>query len=183
MWLVEPCSRDRKTVYTTSETHSAAFGSNRTATQGGVTYYYLNSSKPADPKNGDAYIDNETRTPYVYSGTQKDWVAQDAPVMRLKCKGIGSGFAADDYVQIDGVGVDMDFRLLGGDNPADGAYRAVLAAEGDYLVLDAYAPAVDVRYALNASPEAGTSRRRWICRTWTTSSRRRTGSGAANTVW
>ena len=155
MWLVEPCSRDGKTVYTTSETHSATFGSNRTATQGGVTYYYLNSSKPADPKNGDAYIDNETRTPYVYSGTQKDWVAQDAPVMRLKCKGIGSGFAADDYVQIDGVGVDMDFRLLGGDNLADGAYRAVLAAEGDYLVLDAYAPAVDVRYALNAPPEAG----------------------------
>lgn len=155
MWLVEPCSRDGKTVYTTSETHSAAFGSNRTVTLGGITYYYLNDGKPSEPKNGDAYIDSKTRTPYVYSDAQKDWVAQDAPVMRLKCKGIGSGFSTGDYVKIDGVGMDTDFRLLGGDNLADGAYRAVLAAEGDYLVLDAYAPAVDVRYALNAPPEAG----------------------------
>lgn len=155
IWLVEPCSRDGKIVYTTSETHSVTFGSNRTATLGGITYNYLNGSKPSEPKNGDAYIDGETRTPYVYSGAQKDWVAQDVPVMRLKCKGIGSGFVADDYVKIDGVGVDTDFRMLGGDNLADGAYRAVLAAEGDYLVLDAYAPAVDVRYTLNAPPEAG----------------------------
>lgn len=155
MWLVEPCSRDGRTVYTTSKTRSAAFGSNRTVTLGGITYYYLNDGKPSEPKNGDAYIDSKTRTPYVYSDAQKDWVAQDAPVMRLKCKGIGSGFSTGDYVKIDGVGMDTDFRLLGGDNLADGAYRAVLAAEGDYLVLDAYAPAVDVRYALNAPPEAG----------------------------
>lgn len=154
-WLVEPCSRDGKIVYTTSETHSVTFGGNRTVTLGGITYYYLNGSKPSEPKNGDAYIDGETRTPYVYSGAQKDWVAQDVPVLRLKCKGIGSGFAADDFVKVDGVGVDTDFRLLGGDNLADGVYRAVLAAEGDYLVLDAYAPAVDVRYTLNAPPEAG----------------------------
>lgn len=155
MWLVEPCSRDGRTVYTTSKTRSAAFGSNRTVTLGGITYYYLNDGKPSEPKNGDAYIDSKTRTPYVYSDAQKDWVAQDAPVMRLKCKGIGSGFSTGDYVKIDGVGMDTDFRLLGGGNLADGAYRAVLAAEGDYLVLDAYAPAVDVRYALNAPPEAG----------------------------
>lgn len=154
-WLVEPCSRDGKIVYTTSETHSVTFGSNRTVMQDGITYYYLNSNKPSAPKNGDAYIDNETRTPYVYSDTEKDWVARDVPVMRLKCKGIGSGFAADDYVKIDGVGMTTDFRLLGGDNLADGVYRAVLVAGDDYLVLDAYAPAVDVRYALNAPPETG----------------------------
>lgn len=155
IWLVEPCSRDGKTVYTTSETHSVTFESDRTVTMGGITYYYLNDSKPSEPKNGDAYIDGETRTPYVYSGAQKDWVAQDVPVMRLKCKGIGSGFAADDYVKIDGVGVDTDFRLLGGDNLADGAYRAVLVSGDDYLVLDAYAPAVDVRYATDEPPWAG----------------------------
>lgn len=152
IWLVEPCSRDGKTVYTTSETHSVTFGSNRTVMQGGITYYYLNSNKPSAPKNGDAYIDNETRTPYVYSGTEKDWVAHDAPVMRLKCKGIGSGFAPEDYVKISYVNTSAEFGLLGGDNLADGTYRAVLAAGDDYLVLDAYAPKVVVRYYINETP-------------------------------
>lgn len=152
IWLVEPCSRDGKTVYTTSETHSVTFGSNRTVMQDGITYYYLNSNKPSAPKNGDAYIDNETRTPYVYSDTEKDWVARDVPVMRLKCKGIGSGFAPEDYVKISYVDTSTDFGLLGGDNLADGTYRAVLAAGDDYLVLDAYAPKVAVRYYIDETP-------------------------------
>ena len=152
IWLVEPCSRDGKTVYTTSETHSVTFGSNRTVMQGGITYYYLNSNKPSAPKNGDAYIDNETRTPYVYSDTEKDWVARDVPVMRLKCKGIGSGFAPEDYVKVSYVDTSTDFGLLGGDNLADGTYREVLAAGDDYLVLDAYAPKVTVRYYIDEAP-------------------------------
>ena len=152
IWLVEPCSRDGKTVYTTSETHSVTFGSNRTVMQDGITYYYLNSNKPSAPKNGDAYIDNETRTPYVYSDTEKDWVARDVPVMRLKCKGIGSGFAPEDYVKIWYVDTSTDFGLLGGDNLADGTYREVLAAGDDYLVLDAYAPKVTVRYYIDEAP-------------------------------
>lgn len=152
IWLVEPCSRDGKTVYTTSETHSVTFGSNRTVIQDGITYYYLNSNKPSAPKNGDAYIDNETRTPYVYSDTEKDWVARDVPVMRLKCKGIGSGFAPEDYVKISYVDTSTDFGLLGGDNLADGTYREVLAAGDDYLVLDAYAPKVTVRYYIDEAP-------------------------------
>lgn len=151
-WLVEPCSRDGKTVYTTSETHSVTFGSNRTVTLDGITYYYLNSNKPSAPKNGDAYIDNETRTPYVYSDSQKDWAAQDVPVMRLKCKGIGSGFAAGDFVKISYVDTSTYFGLLGGDNLADGTYREVLAAGGDYLVLDAYAPKVAVSYIIDEAP-------------------------------
>ena len=152
IWLVEPCSRDGKTVYTTSETHSVAFGSNRTVMQDGITYYYLNSNKPSAPKNGDAYIDNETRTPYVYSDTEKDWVARDVPVMRLKCKGIGSGFAPEDYVKISYVDTGAYFGLLGGDNLADGTYRAVLAAGDDYLVLDAYAPKVAVARQIGEAP-------------------------------
>lgn len=152
IWLVEPCSQDGKTVYTTSETHSVTFGSNRTVIQDGITYYYLNSNKPSAPKNGDAYIDNETRTPYVYSDTEKDWVARDVPVMRLKCKGIGSGFAPEDYVKIWYVDTSTDFGLLGGDNLADGTYREVLAAGDDYLVLDAYAPKVTVRYYIDEEP-------------------------------
>lgn len=152
IWLVEPCSRDGKAVYTTSDTHSVTFGSDRTVTLGGITYYYLNSNKPSAPKNGDAYIDNETRTPYVYSDTEKDWVARDVPVMRLKCKGIGSGFAPEDYVKISYVDTGAYFGLLGGDNLADGTYRAVLAAGDDYLVLDAYAPTVAVARQIDEAP-------------------------------
>lgn len=82
----------------------------------------------------------------------RDQVARDVPVMRLKCKGIGSGFAPEDYVKISYVDTSTDFGLLGGDNLADGTYREVLAAGDDYLVLDAYAPKVTVRYYIDEAP-------------------------------
>lgn len=150
IWSVQPCSRDGKIVYTTSEAGEATSG-----TVEGVTYHPLSPFKPSAPKDGDAYIESDTRTPYIYSKEKDEWLAQDVPVTRLRCKGIGSAFASGDYVRITGVDTSTYFGASVGDNLADGAYHAVLASGADWVVMDLYAPGVAVCVLKNTTPEEG----------------------------
>ena len=136
LWYIRPCSRDGKIVYTTG----ANYGEKHVVVVNGITYHYLNFVKPKEPKNGDAYIDRETRTPYIYNDISKDWSAQDVPVMRMECKGIGSAFAPGDYIRVSGIDTGTYSGLNVGDNPSDGVYREVLVTGENYIVLDAYAP-------------------------------------------
>lgn len=149
LWYIRPCSRDGKIVYTTG----AAYGEKRVVVVDGIEYHYLNFVKPKEPKNGDAYIDRETRTPYIYNDISKDWSAQDVPVMRLECKGIGSAFAPGDYIRVSGVDPGTYSGQNVGDNPSDGVYREVLVTGEDYIVLDAYAP-TDEQGIMNDTPPA-----------------------------
>lgn len=149
LWYVRPCSRDGKIVYTTG----AAYGEKRVVVVDGIEYHYLNFVKPKEPKNGDAYIDRETRTPYIYNDISKDWSAQDVPVMWLECKGIGSAFAPGDYIRVSGIDPGTYSGLNVGDNPSDGVYREVLVTGENYIVLDAYAP-TDEHGIMNDTPPA-----------------------------
>ena len=149
LWYIRPCSRDGKIVYTTG----AAYGEKRVVVVDGIEYHYLNFVKPKEPKNGDAYIDRETRTPYIYNDISKDWSAQDVPVMRLECKGIGSAFAPGDYIRVSGVDPGTYSGQNVGDNPSDGVYREVLVTGENYIVLDAYAP-TDEQGIMNDAPPA-----------------------------
>lgn len=149
LWYIRPCSRDGKIVYTTG----AAYGEKRVVVVDGIEYHYLNFVKPKEPKNGDAYIDRETRTPYIYNDISKDWSAQDVPVMRLECKGIGSAFAPGDYIRVSGVDPGTYSGENVGDNPSDGVYREVLVTGENYIVLDAYAPR-DEQGIMNDTPPA-----------------------------
>lgn len=149
LWYIRPCSRDGKIVYTTG----AAYGEKRVVVVDGIEYHYLNFVKPKEPKNGDAYIDRETRTPYIYNDISKDWSAQDVPVMRLECKGIGSAFAPGDYIRVSGVDPGTYSGQNVGDNPSDGVYREVLVTGENYIVLDAYAP-TDEHGIMNDTPPA-----------------------------
>ena len=149
LWYIRPCSRDGKIVYTTG----AAYGEKRVVVVDGIEYHYLNFVKPKEPKNGDAYIDRETRTPYIYNDISKDWSAQDVPAMRLECKGIGSAFAPGDYIRVSGVDPGTYSGENVGDNPSDGVYREVLVTGENYIVLDAYAPK-DEHGIMNDTPPA-----------------------------
>lgn len=149
LWYIRPCSRDGKIVYTTG----AAYGEKRVVVVDGIEYHYLNPMKPKEPKNGDAYIDRETRTPYIYNDISKDWSAQDVPVMRLECKGIGSAFAPGDYIRVSGIDPGTYSGQNVGDNPSDGVYREVLVTGENYIVLDAYAPK-DEQGIMNDTPPA-----------------------------
>lgn len=149
LWYIRPCSRDGKIVYTTG----AAYGEKRVVVVDGIEYHYLNPMKPKEPKNGDAYIDRETRTPYIYNDISKDWSAQDVPVMRLECKGIGSAFAPGDYIRVSGIDPGTYSGQNVGDNPSDGVYREVLVTGENYIVLDAYAPR-DEQGIMNDTPPA-----------------------------
>ena len=149
LWYIRPCSRDGKTVYTVG----ANYGEKRVVVVDGIEYHYLNLTKPKEPKNGDAYIDRETRTPYIYNDISKDWSAQDVPVMWLECKGIGSAFAPGDYIRVSGIDPGTYSGQNVGDNPSDGVYREVLVTGENYIVLDAYAP-TDERGIMNDTPPA-----------------------------
>lgn len=149
LWYIHPCSRDGKIVYTTG----ANYGEKRVVVVDGIEYHYLNFVKPKEPKNGDAYIDRETRTPYIYNGISKDWSAQDVPVMWLECKGIGSSFAPGDYIRVSGIDPGTYSGLNVGDNPSDGVYREVLVTGENYIVLDAYAP-TEAHGIMNDTPPA-----------------------------
>ena len=149
LWYIRPCSRDGKIVYTTG----AAYGEKRVVVVDGIEYHYLNPMKPKEPKNGDAYIDRETRTPYIYNDISKDWSAQDVPVMRLECKGIGSAFAPGDYIRVSGIDPGTYSGQNVGDNPSDGVYREVLVTGENYIVLGAYAPR-DEQGIMNDTPPA-----------------------------
>lgn len=149
LWYIRPCSRDGKIVYTTG----ANYGEKRVVVVDGIEYHYLNFVKPKEPKNGDAYIDRETRTPYIYNDISKDWSAQDVPVMWLECKGIGSAFAPGDYIRVSGVDPGTYSGQNVGDNPSDGVYREVLVTGENYIVLDAYAP-TDEHGIMNDTPPA-----------------------------
>lgn len=149
LWYIHPCSRDGKIVYTTG----ANYGEKRVVVVDGIEYHYLNFVKPKEPKNGDAYIDRETRTPYIYNGISKDWSAQDVPVMWLECKGIGSAFAPGDYIRVSGIDPGTYSGLNVGDNPSDGVYREVLVTGENYIVLDAYAP-TEAHGIMNDTPPA-----------------------------
>lgn len=149
LWYIRPCSRDGKIVYTTG----ANYGEKRVVVVDGIEYHYLNFVKPKEPKNGDAYIDRETRTPYIYNDISKDWSAQDVPVMWLECKGIGSAFAPGDCIRVSGIDPGTYSGLNVGDNPSDGVYREVLVTGENYIVLDAYAPA-EAHGIMNDTPPA-----------------------------
>ena len=149
LWYIRPCSRDGKIVYTTG----ANYGEKHVVVVDGIEYHYLNFVKPKEPKNGDAYIDRETRTPYIYNDISKDWSAQDVPVMRLECKCIGSAFAPGDYIRVSGIDPGTYSGLNVGDNPSDGVYREVLVTGENYIVLDAYAP-TDAHGIINDTPPA-----------------------------
>lgn len=149
LWYIRPCSRDGKIVYTTG----ANYGEKHVVVVGGIEYHYLNFVKPKEPKNGDAYIDRETRTPYIYNDISKGWSAQDVPVMRLECKGIGSAFAPGDYIRVSGVDPGTYSGQNVGDNPSDGVYREVLVTGENYIVLDAYAP-TEAHGIMNDTPPA-----------------------------
>lgn len=149
LWYIRPCSRDGKIVYTTG----ANYGEKHVVVVDGIEYHYLNFVKPKEPKNGDAYIDRETRTPYIYNDISKDWSAQDVPVMRLECKGIGSAFAPGDYIRVSGIDPGTYSGQNVGDNPSDGVYREVLVTGENYIVLDAYAPR-DEQGIMNDTPPA-----------------------------
>lgn len=149
LWYIRPCSRDGKIVYTTG----ANYGEKHVVVVDGIEYHYLNFVKPKEPKNGDAYIDRETRTPYIYNDISKDWSAQDVPVMWLECKGIGSAFAPGDYIRVSGIDPGTYSGLNVGDNPSDGVYREVLVTGENYIVLDAYAP-TDEQGIMNDAPPA-----------------------------
>lgn len=149
LWYIRPCSRDGKIVYTTG----ANYGEKHVVVVDGIEYHYLNFVKPKEPKNGDAYIDRETRTPYIYNDISKDWSAKDVPVMRLECKGIGSAFAPGDYIRVSGVDPGTYSGQNVGDNPSDGVYREVLVTGENYIVLDAYAPR-DEQGIMNDTPPA-----------------------------
>lgn len=149
LWYIRPCSRDGKVVYTTG----ANYGEKHVVVADGIEYHYLNFVKPKEPKNGDAYIDRETRTPYIYNDVSKDWSAQDVPVMWLECKGIGSAFAPGDYIRVSGIDPGTYSGLNVGDNPSDGVYREVLVTGENYIVLDAYAP-TEAHGIMNDTPPA-----------------------------
>lgn len=149
LWYIRPCSRDGKIVYTAG----ANYGEKHVVVVDGIEYHYLNFVKPKEPKNGDAYIDRETRTPYIYNGISKDWSAQDVPVMWLECKGIGSSFAPGDYIRVSGIEPGTYSGLNVGDNPSDGVYREVLVTGENYIVLDAYAP-TEAHGIMNDTPPA-----------------------------
>lgn len=149
LWYIRPCSRDGKIVYTTG----ANYGEKHVVVVDGIEYHYLNFVKPKEPKNGDAYIDRETRTPYIYNDVSKDWSAQDVPVMWLECKGIGSAFAPGDYIRVSGIDPGTYSGLNVGDNPSDGVYREVLVTGENYIVLDAYAP-TEAHGIMNDTPPA-----------------------------
>lgn len=149
LWYIRPCSRDGKIVYTTG----ANYGEKHVVVVDGIEYHYLNFVKPKEPKNGDAYIDRETRTPYIYNDISKDWSAQDVPVMWLECKGIGSAFAPGDYIRVSGIDPGTYSGLNVGDNPSDGVYREVLVTGENYIVLDAYAP-TEAHGIMNDTPPA-----------------------------
>lgn len=149
LWYIRPCSRDGKIVYTTG----ANYGEKHVVVVDGIEYHYLNFVKPKEPKNGDAYIDRETRTPYIYDDISKDWSAQDVPVMWLECKGIGSAFAPGDYIRVSGIEPGTYSGLNVGDNPSDGVYREVLVTGENYIVLDAYAP-TEAHGIMNDTPPA-----------------------------
>lgn len=149
LWYIRPCSRDGKIVYTAG----ANYGEKHVVVVDGIEYHYLNLMKPKEPKNGDAYIDRETRTPYIYNDISKDWSAQDVPVMWLECKGIGSAFAPGDYIRVSGVDPGTYSGQNVGDNPSDGVYREVLVTGENYIVLDAYAP-TEAHGIMNDTPPA-----------------------------
>lgn len=149
LWYIRPCSRDGKIVYTTG----ANYGEKHVVVVDGIEYHYLNFVKPKEPKNGDAYIDRETRTPYIYNDISKGWSAQDVPVMWLECKGIGSAFATGDYIRVSGIDPGTYSGLNVGDNPSDGVYREVLVTGENYIVLDAYAP-TEAHGIMNDTPPA-----------------------------
>lgn len=149
LWYIRPCSRDGKIVYTAG----ANYGEKHVVVVDGIEYHYLNFVKPKEPKNGDAYIDRETRTPYIYNDISKDWSAQDVPVMWLECKGIGSAFAPGDYIRVSGVDPGTYSGQNVGDNPSDGVYREVLVTGENYIVLDAYAP-TEAHGIMNDTPPA-----------------------------
>lgn len=149
LWYIRPCSRDGKIVYTAG----ANYGEKHVVVVDGIEYHYLNFVKPKEPKNGDAYIDRETRTPYIYNDISKDWSAQDVPVMWLECKGIGSAFAPGDYIRVSGIEPGTYSGLNVGDNPSDGVYREVLVTGENYIVLDAYAP-TEAHGIMNDTPPA-----------------------------
>lgn len=149
LWYIRPCSRDGKIVYTTG----ANYGEKHVVVVEGIEYHYLNFVKPKEPKNGDAYIDRETRTPYIYNDISKDWIARDVPVMWLECKGIGSAFATGDYIRVSGIDPGTYSGLNVGDNPSDGVYREVLVTGENYIVLDAYAP-TEAHGIMNDTPPA-----------------------------
>ena len=149
LWYIRPCSRDGKIVYTAG----ANYGEKHVVVVDGIEYHYLNFVKPKEPKNGDAYIDRETRTPYIYNDISKDWSAQDVPVMWLECKGIGSSFAPGDYIRVSGIEPGTYSGLNAGDNPSDGVYREVLVTGENYIVLDAYAP-TEAHGIMNDTPPA-----------------------------
>lgn len=149
LWYIRPCSRDGKIVYTAG----ANYGEKHVVVVDGIEYHYLNFVKPKEPKNGDAYIDRETRTPYIYNDISKDWSAQDVPVMWLECKGIGSSFAPGDYIRVSGIEPGTYSGLNVGDNPSDGVYREVLVTGENYIVLDAYAP-TEAHGIMNDTPPA-----------------------------
>lgn len=149
LWYIRPCSRDGKIVYTAG----ANYGEKHVVVVDGIEYHYLNFVKPKEPKNGDAYIDRETRTPYIYNDVSKDWSAQDVPVMWLECKGIGSSFAPGDYIRVSGIEPGTYSGLNVGDNPSDGVYREVLVTGENYIVLDAYAP-TEAHGIMNDTPPA-----------------------------
>lgn len=149
LWYIRPCSRDGKIVYTTG----ANYGEKHVVVVNGIEYHYLNFVKPKEPKNGDAYIDRETRTPYIYNDISKDWSAQDVPVMRLECNGIGSAFDPGDYIRVSGIDPGTYSGLNVGDNPSDGVYREVLVTGENYIVLDAYAP-TEAHGIMNDTPPA-----------------------------
>lgn len=151
LWYIRPCSRDGKIVYTTG----ANYGEKHVVVVDGIEYHYLNFVKPKEPKNGDAYIDRETRTPYIYNDISKDWSAQDVPVMWLECKGIGSAFAPGDYIRVSGIDPGTYSGLNVGDNPSDGVYREVLVTGENYIVLDAYAPTDEQGIMNDAPPSEG----------------------------
>ena len=149
LWYIRPCSRDGKIVYTAG----ANYGEKHVVVVDGIEYHYLNFVKPKEPKNGDAYIDRETRTTYIYNDISKDWSAQDVPVMWLECKGIGSSFAPGDYIRVSGIEPGTYSGLNVGDNPSDGVYREVLVTGENYIVLDAYAP-TEAHGIMNDTPPA-----------------------------
>lgn len=149
LWYIRPCSRDGKIVYTAG----ANYGEKHVVVVDGIEYHYLNFVKPKEPKIGDAYIDRETRTPYIYNDISKDWSAQDVPVMWLECKGIGSSFAPGDYIRVSGIDPGTYSGLNVGDNPSDGVYREVLVTGENYIVLDAYAP-TEAHGIMNDTPPA-----------------------------
>jgi hypothetical protein len=81
----------------------------------GTAYGDLPTSVPADPKNGDVYLDisNAQNVVKIYSAASKSWSSVPTTYVKIECDGIGTGFEKGDGVKLSGISNEIVKELNG----------------------------------------------------------------------